>query len=114
MAKFHIDTAKRVAGFLSQLAEESKQLRHRREKFTLRKHFHLDGVHRKPHTATSEQDYFEYWYGKRPDLGNLTALDGFTYRGRGAIQITGRSNYAAAGRAIGRPLEARPRFGRHG
>jgi putative chitinase len=110
MARYNIDTVKRIAGFLSQLAEESNQLRHLHEAFTLRKNFQLPGVLRPPHTATSEQNYFEYWYGKRNDLGNHTALDGYTFRGRGAIQLTGRSMYRAVGVGIGRPLEANPDF----
>jgi predicted chitinase len=31
-------------------------------------------------------------YGFRKDLGNLTAEDGFTFRGSGPIQMTGRGN----------------------
>lgn len=45
-------------------------------------------------------------YGGR--LGNLTAADALTYRGRGAIMLTGRENYAAAGAALGLPLVAHP------
>lgn len=38
-------------------------------------------------------------WGKK-NLGNMTPDDAWTYRGRGYIQITGKSNYAAASRAI--------------
>ena len=47
-------------------------------------------------------------YGNRKSLGNLHTGDGFRYRGRGIIQLTGRTNYRRAGQAIGVDLEADP------
>ncbi len=64
----------------------------------------MPGSARDGHTGASKKEYFEYWYGKRVDLGNITAEDGYTFRGRGAIQITGRANYRLVGRGIGQPL----------
>lgn len=46
----------------------------------------------------------EMMYGKDTkigqSMGNTEAGDGFKYRGRGFIQLTGKSNYAAASKAI--------------
>jgi putative chitinase len=41
-------------------------------------------------------------------LGNVKEGDGKRYKGRGAIQLTGRANYKEAGAALGLPLEDQP------
>lgn len=47
-------------------------------------------------------------YEGREDLGNTKAGDGFRYRGRGVLQITGRDNYRRFGRLIGVDIESQP------
>jgi peptidoglycan hydrolase-like protein with peptidoglycan-binding domain len=44
-------------------------------------------------------------YDHRPSLGNLGPPDGARYKGRGFIQLTGRTNYRTYGRRLGWPLE---------
>ena len=73
---FEINTPKRMAAFLAQVGHESGGLHWLTE---------LWG----PTPAQSR-------YEGRADLGNTQKDDGFKYRGRGLIQITGRSNSSAA------------------
>jgi len=47
-------------------------------------------------------------YEGRTDLGNTQPGDGRRFKGRGLIQLTGRANYTAYGKAIGKDLTAHP------
>lgn len=90
MDEFGIDSPERQSAFLAQIAHESGQLRHLREIWG----------------PTDAQVRYE----GRADLGNFEPGDGFKYRGRGLIQITGRSNYAACGNALGLDLISQPQL----
>ena len=45
---------------------------------------------------------------KAANLGNTQANDGWTFRGRGYVQLTGRKNYHAMTTVVGRDLELAP------
>src|SRR5262245_26962014 len=54
----------------------------------------------------AEAIYGGGWGAKR--LGNTQEGDGWKYHGRGYVQLTGRDNYAAAGKALGLDLINHP------
>lgn len=47
-------------------------------------------------------------YENRADLGNTSPGDGVRYKGRGYIQLTGKSNYAIYGQKLGLDLISSP------
>ncbi|MDY0748493.1 glycoside hydrolase family 19 protein [Paucibacter sp. R3-3] len=47
-------------------------------------------------------------YANRNGNADEGSGDGWTYRGRGIFQLTGRANYLAAGDALGAPLKEQP------
>jgi putative chitinase len=69
MDEFAINTPRRQASFLAQIGHESGQLRYVKE------------------IASGAA------YEGRADLGNTLPGDGIKYKGRGLLQITGKSNY---------------------
>jgi putative chitinase len=58
--------------------------------------------------ARNPQKLAEFVYGGRRDLGNKLAGDGWLFRGRGYIQLTGRITYAEVGAIAGLDLENQP------
>lgn len=83
-----MDNPLRLAHFLAQVAHESGNFRYMEEIWG----------------PTDAQKRYE----GRKDLGNVETGDGFRYKGRGPIQITGRANYAKYGKLLGIDLEGNP------
>lgn len=88
MADYDILGPVRQAAFIAQVAHESGLLRFTREIWG----------------PTPAQVRYE----GRKDLGNTQTGDGFRFRGRGLIQLTGRSNYAQFSRVTGVDFVASP------
>ncbi|TAN62984.1 MAG: glycoside hydrolase family 19 protein [Magnetospirillum sp.] len=110
-AEWNIDTPLRLAAFLAQIAHESGQLRTVIENLNysaealLRvfpRHFDAAGAAayaRQPERIAARV------YANRMGNGDEASGDGWRYRGRGLIQITGHDNYAACGTALGLGLD---------
>jgi len=82
--RYEINTKFRIAHFMGQVTHESAGFR------------------------TTEEFASGVAYEGREDLGNIHAGDGKRYKGRGLIQLTGRTNYKKIGKIIGLPLEDNP------
>lgn len=99
MIEGQITTLPRVAAFLGQLALESGELRYMREVW---------GPDKVPNQKRYERDFSAAWPPTAQDdrnklafrLGNSEKGDGFTFRGWGPIQNTGRGNTAKASQEL--------------
>lgn len=98
-----LTTPRRMAAFLAQVAHESGEFR------WLVEHDHHPPVATCKTCRTLGLGHAAgFQYEGRADLGNTKPGDGVRYKGRGPIQLTGRVNYRAAGKAMGEPLEQQP------
>ncbi len=84
LAEYGIDTPLRIAHFMAQITHECA------------------------HFRTTEEYASGEAYEGREDLGNSEPGDGVRYKGRGLLQLTGRSNYRRYGALMGLPLEDHP------
>lgn len=66
----------------------------------------IDGVQAADQPAIANIVYGGAW--GRANLGNIAPGDGWTYRGRSPIQITGRANYMRVGDLMGQNLVGLP------
>jgi len=110
------------AMFLAQMSHESNDFQRLRENLHYKAKHLLETFHHKRHGEYVVKDLkdaealvqggtdaiAERIYGGREDLGNTHPGDGAKYIGRGIVQLTGRSNYAAAGAALNLDLVNHP------
>lgn len=112
-ARYEVTTPERMAAFLAQIAHESCGFRRLEESFAYSAE-RLVAVF--PSRVTEREAVALVANGReaianavyRGVNGNREAGDGWLYRGRGLIQLTGRANYRDAGEAIGIDLERYP------
>lgn len=115
MQECGIDTAERARAFLAQIGHESAQLNRVEENLkysaqALRKVF--------PKCFPTQQEAVMYAYhpeqianrvyADRIGNGNEKSGDGWKFRGRGLIQITGRDNYVSMSALMGKDLTVWP------
>lgn len=113
--EFGIDTPARLAAFLAQVAHESGNLSLVVENLNysaegLRAIFprYFADATTALEFARQSQRIANRVYADRMGNGDEASGDGWRFRGRGLIQVTGRANYAACGQALGLDLLASP------
>jgi putative chitinase len=114
-AKFAINTPLRLAHFLAQCGHESGGFRATQENLnysakgltgTFKKYFPTEAAAapyaRNPVKIASKV------YGGRMGNGPESTQEGFKFRGRGYIQLTGKENYTAFGKSINEDILSNP------
>lgn len=110
-----IDTPTRQAAFLAQLLVESDELRHREEILNYSpRRLREVWPHEFPSDAAAApfghqaQALANRVYGARMGNRGVASGDGWRYRGRGLIQLTGRDHYVSFARSSGLDVLADP------
>lgn len=112
LAPAGIDTALRQAHFLGQAGIETWRFARLVEDLdyqaaTIAAVFpHLKP--RAPALAHNSEALGSAAYASKDGNGDEASGDGFRYRGRGGLDLTGKANYAAAGQALGLDLVSNP------
>lgn len=115
MEKFGIDNPLRLSHFLSQCAHESGNFKFVRENLNysaagLRKVFpkYFPTLEAANNYARQPEKIANRVYGSRMGNGDEASGDGFKFRGRGYIQLTGKDNYAAFDKFVDDDIMANP------
>lgn len=111
LPKYEINTINRVAGFLAECGHESLDFTVLHENLNYSAQSLLL-VFRKYFTSANVSDYARRpenianrVYANRMGNGGEESGDGYKYRGRGAIQITGYNNYVAFATSIDKEID---------
>ncbi|MGR9108934.1 MAG: glycoside hydrolase family 19 protein [Gammaproteobacteria bacterium] len=110
--QYEITTGRRGAGFIAQCGHESRDFTRLEENLS----YSAERLHEvfpkrfpsvesaRPYDRKPEKIGNKI-YGGRLGNGPESSGDGYKYRGRGAIQLTGHDNYEAFAKALGRPID---------
>ena len=113
LPKYNIDTKLRASSFIAQCAHESSEFTALAENLNysaarLVQVFKRVTPEVAKRIAGRPEAIGNYLYANRNGNGPELSGDGYRYRGRGAIQLTGRANYERVGKAIGLDLLLHP------
>jgi putative chitinase len=110
--KYEINTSARIAGFLSQCGHESNNFSVLKENLMYSAEGLLKVFPKYFKTPTDASAYAKQpakiankIYASRMGNGNEASGDGYKFRGRGAIQITGKTNYTAFAKSVSKELD---------
>lgn len=114
--RFAINTKTRIAAFLAQTAHESMNFTRTEENlyYTTPERIRAMWPVRVPSLQVAStlcrnpQGLANVVYANRLGNGDASSGDGWNYRGRGLIQLTGRTHYKVAGDALGQNYTSAP------
>jgi putative chitinase len=114
VTKYNIDKPLRLAHFMAQIAHESGNFKAVRENLnysaegllkTFPKYFNAQNVGQ---YARNPEKIASRVYANRMGNGDEASKEGFSFRGRGYLQLTGKDNYSAFSKFIGEDCVANP------
>lgn len=115
LPEYGIDTAQRIAAFVSQCAHESSEFTVLKENLNYRavtlrklfsKYFPTDELANEYVNKPNKQEAIaNRIYANRMGNGDEASGDGFRYCGRGLIQLTGKENYSWFAASLSIPVE---------
>lgn len=111
--KYEINTPARIAGFVAQCGHESQNFKTLEEnlnysaeglnrtfpKYFIRAGRDAQAFHRQPEKIAN------IVYANRMGNGDTASGDGWKFRGRGVIQLTGKDNYSRFAKYVGKSLD---------
>ena len=115
-----LNTPQRLCNFLGQVGEETGGLSslvestdyrntEKNAEFLVKTFRNVHGLdHARRLLAAGKEAIGNTIYALKNGNGDVASADGYRYRGRGFLQVTGRANYRTIGTLVEMPLEAQP------